>query len=205
MREIVAALSRLGVVSRIACFGSLAEGRDDCWSDIDLIVACDDPDASSWIAAGAIRAAKPVCFYRMFTGVDQPSGRYWFANESPFNRIDISFHSVEGYAALRQGGLKQGHAMTMKEVFATTESLNLVSNQAIHSPAAPVSIEPYETEAGRALYFHLEAVKDHLRHRQAKRDWRDTRDTLAQMVGQYGNLPFGGGDFFGLATRCLEL
>jgi hypothetical protein len=81
--ELVAALAEVTGVRRIASFGSVAAGRADPWSDLDLFVACADVDRTAWVAAAAIRAAKPVLIYRMFTGVPQPSGRYWFADEPP--------------------------------------------------------------------------------------------------------------------------
>jgi predicted nucleotidyltransferase len=65
--EVVAALSAITAVRRIDSFGSLATGLADAWSDLDLLVACEDPQATAWLAAGAIRSSKRVAFYRMFT------------------------------------------------------------------------------------------------------------------------------------------
>src|SRR3954470_4293230 len=94
-RELVASLSAITSIRNIDSFGSVAAGDADEWSDLDLLVWCELPEQTAWLAAAAIRSIKRVAFYRMFTGVSQPSGRYWFCNESPFHRLDVSFHSPE--------------------------------------------------------------------------------------------------------------
>lgn len=204
-REVVSALSRLSTVRRIASFGSLAEGRSDRWSDVDLFVACEDIASSPWVAAAAIRAAKPVCFYRMFTGVAQPSGRYWFADESPFHRIDISFYCVADYLELRRVGLKNGHPMTTREEYSATAATDLMRDQSSYGSATAATIQRHETEAGRCLYFHLEAVKQRMRGGPGKHDARETHAALARAIEQSEAASFAGGDFVGLARRCLDL
>jgi hypothetical protein len=99
-RELVAALSAITSVRNIDSFGSVATGCADQWSDLDLLISCEVPEHTAWLAAGAIRSTKRVAFYRMFTGVAQPSGRYWFCNESPFHRLDVTFHSPAEHAAV---------------------------------------------------------------------------------------------------------
>lgn len=173
-REIVAALSRLTTVRRIASFA-------------------------------AIRAAKPICFYRMFTGVPQPSGRYWFADESPFHRIDISFYLVADYLALCHDRSKNGHAITMREEYSAAAAPDPMRDRSSYTPVPAVVIQPHETQAGCCLYFHLEAVKDRMRGRRGKRDSRDTHAALARVIEESGAVTFGGGDFIGLAKRCLGL
>jgi hypothetical protein len=111
--ELGAALAEVTGVRRIASFGSVAAGRADPWSDLDLFVACADVDRTAWVAAAAIRAAKPVLFYRMFTGVPQPSGRYWFADEAPFTRLDVSFYAPADFEAVCRNGLKKEHPVTV--------------------------------------------------------------------------------------------
>jgi hypothetical protein len=98
--EIVTALAGVPGVRRIASFGSVAVGRADRWSDLDLFVVCADVDHTAWYAVAAIRSAKPVLFYRMFTGVPQPSGRYWFSDETPFTRLDVSFYTASRLSAV---------------------------------------------------------------------------------------------------------
>jgi hypothetical protein len=205
MGEVVAALSRVTAVRRIASFGSIAEGRSDAWSDVDLVVACEDAPVSSWMAAGAIRAAKRVCFYRMFTSMGQPSGRYWFADESPFHRIDISFYSVAEYVEVCRDGVKGGHAIRAREEYVASGAADLARDRTMYEAGAAVTIQPQETEAERCLYFHLEAVKERMRGRRGKRDWRETREALVRAIEECGAATSGGGEFVGLARRCLDL
>jgi hypothetical protein len=94
--ELVAALSAISSVRSIDSFGSIATGSADQWSDLDLLISCEAPEHTAWLAAAAIRSTRRVAFYHMFTGVSQPSGRYWFCNESPFHRLDVSFYSRDG-------------------------------------------------------------------------------------------------------------
>jgi predicted nucleotidyltransferase len=105
LREIVTTLSQLTCVRSIHSFGSVAIGTSDQWSDLDLLVECADVDKTPWRAAAAIRALKPVLFYRMFSGVPQPSGRYWFCDESPFLRLDVSFHSTAEHRGVVENGV----------------------------------------------------------------------------------------------------
>ncbi len=201
--EIVAALSQLTCVRQVASFGSLAEGRADAWSDVDLLVACEQVERAAWIAAGAIRAAKPVIFCRTFTGVSQPSGRYWFAGELAFNRVDISFSSVPDFVATSQAGHIQSHPITLCAEY-VSEAVANVSVDARRLPAfPPLAIGQAEVEAGRQLYLHLEAVKDRLRGRKGKRDSRDTREALRRVLDH--PVDAAGGDFARLAWECLNL
>ncbi len=181
-REIVAALSQLTCVRQVASFGSLAEGRADAWSDVDLLVACEEVERSAWIAAAAIRAAKAVIFYWTFTGVAQPSGRYWFAGELPFNRVDISFASVPDFVATSRAGHLQGHPITLRTEYMSAAVADAAADARRLPASSPLAIGQAEVEAGRQLYLHLEAVKDRLRGRRGKHDSRDTREELRRVL-----------------------
>ena len=159
--EVLSILAKKPCVRRIALFGSLADNRADSWSDIDMIVACDGVEANAWATAHAITSAKPVLFYRKFSTREQPSGRYWFAGESPFNRLDISFISLDEYMSYFVDPSLFGHEITLREVYASDSS----SNTAIDT-ASKRFLEPatdYETEIGMYVYFSLEALKHYLR------------------------------------------
>src|SRR5256885_10953171 len=104
--ELIGALSAITSVRNIETFGSIASGRGDQWSDLDLLVSCEMPEQTAWLAAAAIRSTKCVAFYRMFSSVSQPSGRYWFCNESPFHRLDVTFHSPSEHAAICRSGVR---------------------------------------------------------------------------------------------------
>jgi hypothetical protein len=201
--EIVSALSQLSSVRRIASFGSVAEGRADAWSDLDLLVACEDVCRAAWYAAAAIRAAKPVVFYRMFTGVPQPSGRYWFAGETPFNRLDVSFHSLRDFEAMCRAGHYNDHPIATRMEYVAESAVDTRVDSRRH-PASPIlAISQAEAEAGRLLYFHIEAVKERLRGLVGQRDSRDTRAALMRALAV--RTEAGGGHFIGLAGACLDL
>jgi hypothetical protein len=202
--EVVAALAKVTGVRRIASFGSVAAGRADPWSDVDLFVACADVDRTAWFAAAAIRAAKPIFFYRMFTGVPQPSGRYWFADESPFTRLDVSFYAPADFEAVCRDGLTVDHPVTVRiEHVCDPAPVALLPDPASHTAAPVLDITPAETEAGRLLYVHLEAVKAERRGHVGKRDSRQTREALRHCLAT--PLEMAGGDFERLARQCLEL
>ena len=158
--EVLSVLAGMGCVRRVALFGSLAESRADSWSDIDMIVACDDAKVNAWSAVLAITTAKPVLFYRKFSTREQPSGRYWFAGESIFNRLDISFICLDEYQSYFVDPSLFGHEIALREVYAS----DLNSNAASAEPNR--FLEPatdYETEIGMYVYFSLEALKHYLR------------------------------------------
>ena len=88
----------LGVLTNLACvrdvgvFGSFAMDTWDEWSDIDLVVACDDPVESGRLIMAEINARLPILCFRPFSAKEAANGRYWFKGHSPFHKLDISFH-----------------------------------------------------------------------------------------------------------------
>lgn len=202
--ELVAALARVTGVQRIASFGSVAAGRADPYSDLDLIVACAEVDRTAWFAAAAIRAAKPVLFYRPFTGVTQPSGRYWFVDEAPFTRLDVSFYAPTAFEAVCRTGLKENHPVTVRiEHVRDPAPVAPLADAASHTAVPMLDITLAEIEAGRLLYVHLEAVKAARRGQVGKYDRRQTREALRHHLA--APLEVAGGDFERLARECLDL
>jgi hypothetical protein len=193
-RELVAALSAISSVRNIDSFGSVAAGCADQWSDLDLLVSCEVPEQTAWLAVAAIRSAKPVAFYRMFTGVAPPSGRYWFCNESPFHRLDITFHSPAEHAAVRQAGVRGGHPIQLRPEYVAEVSADAPADPSpdtrLISPIERVDVTPCETEIGRLLYLHLEAAKAQLRGRPAKRNVLQTRAALLRAAPDTPSLSF---------------
>ncbi|MHB1456709.1 MAG: nucleotidyltransferase domain-containing protein [Armatimonadota bacterium] len=158
--EVISALKTVPSVRAIALFGSLAAEKADSWSDVDMLVACDDVEASKWIAASALRDAKKVLFYRPFTTAMQPFGRYWFVGESPFHKIDISFDSVEEYEGFLQGKDRRGCEIVTREVYRRTTQY---TNESNHIPPFPLTIGEYEQEVGSYIYRSLCSLKSVLR------------------------------------------
>jgi hypothetical protein len=202
-RELVAALSAITSVRNIDSFGSVATGCADQWSDLDLLISCEVPEHTAWLAAGAIRSTKRVVFYRMFTAVAQPSGRYWFCNESPFHRLDVTFHSPAEHAAVCRSGVRGGHPIHVRPEYMAHVPADLSADRRLTSPAGRVDVTPCETEIGRLLYRHLEAVKTQLRGRLAKRNVLETRAALLAAAAETPILA-GGGDLVGYVASVDE-
>ena len=198
--EMVAALSAISCVRAVDSFGSLASGSADRWSDLDLLVACEAPEQTAWLAAGAIRAAKQVAFFRMFTGVKQPSGRYWFDGESPFHKLDISFHRLDERQAVASSGVRLGHPIDVKVEYEAHRAADPAADLRHHSPAAAIDVRLRETEIGSLVYTHLLAAKDHLRGQASKWNMTDTRKALLDAAAAMPKLA-GGGDLAGLVAR----
>jgi len=158
--EIVAALGTLPFVRSLALFGTLADATADTWSDVDMLVACDDCDRTCWTAAKAIREAKPVLLYRPFSSAPQPLGRYWFAGESPFHRLDVSLHSVEDYDRQLREPVLLGHAMMIREL-----GLPQKRSQGMSAcvTAAPISMSKEEVEIGSWIVRMGNSIKATMR------------------------------------------
>jgi hypothetical protein len=200
--EVVRALAQVSSVRAIASFGSLAAGCSDEWSDVDLFVACEDVEDSAWLAAAAVRRAKPVLFYRTFSVGQQPSGRYWFADESPFNRLDVSFYTPEGFEAVCRDGVHADFPVTVRSEYVRGEAPTTAPGAHFH-PSGPLRITPGEQSIGRLLYVHLEAAKAYRRKLDCKWDLRETRAALAAALS---TRPITvGGDFQRLARAALQL
>ena len=157
--EIVEILQQLPFVQIITLGGSILEGRNDCWSDIDVWVECDQVQENQWIAANHLRESKPVLFYRMFKGPNQPSGRYWFSNESVFHKLDISFHSREEFGNLRKHAIQKGYVSrelhsVQNSNFVNTELITLIN---------PLPITEKEQEIGLWMRRTLDRSKGKLR------------------------------------------
>jgi hypothetical protein len=203
--ELVSALARLSTVRRIASYGSIAEGRTDQWSDIDLAVACDPFDIGAWLAASAIRATKPVLYYRTFHNRVQPLGRYWFTDESPFQRLDISFYSLDDYSLLLATGMQDGHPQTYHEEHVATDRCDPDADCRKHNPARPVVFSPTELDTGGLPFVFLEAIKAKMRGRKIKWSQYESGEELRNALASPECASFGGGDFAGLVRKCLAL
>jgi len=202
-REIIGTLSMLPFIQRIAVFGSLAEEHTDCWSDVDLWVACDDVEHTQWIAASAIRAAHSVLFYRMFGNAAQPAGRYWFDHESPFHKIDISFHSCSDYQIIINQPLYFGYPVTVCEVYARKAPALSVD---LPAPCYPVEISATERAIGMQVYYMLRAIKLYSRGEWERSIVEERYAALRAVMGSLNrSAVMGGGKIGELTYRVLDL
>lgn len=158
--EIITALKSVPSVKAIALFGSLAAGSSDVWSDVDMLVACDDAETQKWTATSAVRDAKQVLFYRPFTSVMQPFGRYWFVGESPFHKIDISFDPIDAYEGFMKGKDRNGCEIVTCEVYRRTVPYVPETH---HVDPFPLAIDEYEQQVGSCIYRSLCSLKSVLR------------------------------------------
>ncbi|MHB0937166.1 MAG: hypothetical protein ACYDCO_12975 [Armatimonadota bacterium] len=197
--EIVNLLAASPAVAAVSLFGSLAEERADAWSDVDLHVACAS-EAGRWAAAAAIRAGKPVEFYRTFSAAPQPSGRYWFTDESPFQKIDISFFTIAEYRAMQARPIVLGQPITLREVY--TQAVSAASESAVEP--LPLDLSGEEIEIGRRVYRLSLSARVRAR---GKADGQHLEEDIAGLRAAFGDLPpdftAGGGHLGRLAARML--
>lgn len=77
-------------IDSIYTFGSIAKGVSDEYSDIDLIASVKSGEIN---LSEMLEPYLSVLYYRSFSSSSYPSGRYWFRELSPFQKLDISFHT----------------------------------------------------------------------------------------------------------------
>lgn len=204
MNEIVTILADLPTVHSIGVFGSLARKNSDRWSDIDMLVGCENLHSTEWQAADAIRSAKSVLYYRKFSLLEPPSGRYWFDSESPFHRIDISFHTVEEFQSYLIEPVRYGHDLTLREVYRSNATLPFVDSL-INEYHRRV-IDPAEQETGLWIYRLIERTKAHMRGGRTIEDLISTGDTLRNHLSNLSpEVVIVGGDIHSLAQRVLDI
>jgi predicted nucleotidyltransferase len=210
--DVVAALAAAPEVAAISLFGSLAAGTWDGLSDVDVLVAHEGGEEDAWTCAAAIRAAMPVRFYRMFSGVEQPAGRYWFWGESPFHHVDVSFHPAERYEVVRRDGVREGFPISAREVFRRSTSdaptpiapPGPVDAAAVHSLACHIGER--ERSVGAAVYTMLYRTKQYLRAHIDRAAYDDAyREFLRGAAGVGRDEPFAGGALGDLVQECLAL
>jgi hypothetical protein len=155
---LVAALSSLTCVRRIDSFGSVATGTADQWSDLDLLVTCHDVEQTAWLGAAVIRATREIAFYRMFTDVRQPSGRYWFRGESPFHRVDVSFLSTTARAEIAASGEREGYPVILQSEYVAQCAVDPAADAHRVVPAPRIETAA-DAGVGKLLYRYLEATK----------------------------------------------
>ncbi|MHB1157454.1 MAG: DNA-3-methyladenine glycosylase I [Phycisphaerales bacterium] len=199
--QITTSLSKLPGVQRIAVFGSLATNTADAYSDVDMFVVCDDVPSCSWAAVHALRLAKPVLFYRMFSTDHQPAGRYWFDDSSPLTRLDISFHTAPDYQQLLATGQYLGYPLQTRTLHVA--SANPIA--AVSVPPAPLVITHDETFFGERIYRIVRAVKNALRHQPFRYSAADCITWLNEAIARTQHHRFAGGDGHALARACLQL
>ena len=103
--EIVRSFSESSGVNKVGVAGPLAVGEHDGYDEIQIVVASANPK----FVVGLLDDLFPVRYYRQFSHMDQPSGRFWLHDESPFNFVALAFYSeLEFTTAANNGELMHG-------------------------------------------------------------------------------------------------
>ncbi|MDO8452816.1 MAG: hypothetical protein Q7S79_03640 [bacterium] len=139
----------------------------------------------------------------MFSTASQPSGRYYFEGESPFNKLDISFLTQAEFDTICSDKRIGSHAIVPNLLHVAGQIASAEADLRKRAPWTAVTITGWETEAGRLLYVHLEAVKARLRGRVAKQSDTETRADLLRMLSNSHQT--SGGNWVSLAQQCVGL
>lgn len=163
--DLVDALAACPAVSRVAIFGSLANGEHDGWSDIDAICAVEGEDGA-WQAAAALRQAMPLRWHGLFSATAAPSGRHWLLGESVFHSIDLTYASIGIFEHTLAHGVR-GHAL-LPDV--------RLEREGVASPGRPIiEVVSEDYDFTHALYITTKAMRDYLR---ARRAWDDLASAM---------------------------
>ena len=103
--EIATSFSESGDVSRVGLAGPLAMGNYDGYDEIQIVVSTEKPR----FIVDLLDDLFPIRYYRQFSHMDQPSGRFWLHDESPFNFVALAFYPESEFtSAVNKGVLAHG-------------------------------------------------------------------------------------------------
>lgn len=192
-------------VERVMAFGSLAVDRCDAYSDVDWLVAVDQPDAA-WQVVDAIRQDMPVLFYRKFSSDRQPAGRYWFKDQSPMTRLDVSFHSPDALDRIGDSELYLDHPVTCRLLYQRQASHRLdTSHNSIWASTKALTISSLETHLGQCLYRVSCAINRAMRGRTYRHGLEPCFADLVDAMAQTRNVAWAGGDGDALGRAYIAL
>ena len=159
---IIGSIAEVPGVERVMTFGSLVDNAFDAFSDVDLFVVI-DPNDWAWAVADVIRAHHPVLFYRMFSTDRQPAGRYWFKDQSPMTRLDISFHSPQAMSQIVSTGMYMGHQVMCRTCY-ERDAINTTISPASSIKQRFLHFTDEETHLGSCIYRLSCAIRHAMRH-----------------------------------------
>jgi len=103
--EITTSFSESGYVNQVGLAGPLALGNHDGYDEIQIVVSTEKPR----FIVDLLDDLFPIRYYRQFSYMDQPSGRFWLHDESPFNFVALAFYPESEFtAAINKGELAHG-------------------------------------------------------------------------------------------------
>ena len=150
--EIVRSFSESGGVKKVGLAGPLALGNHDGYDEIQIVVSSENPE----FVVGLLDDLFPVRYYRQFSHMDQPSGRFWLHDESPFNYVALAFYSeLEFTAAASDGELVHG-APFREQIYSGEKKI-------IHPRGYQVPDTSPESKLSKNLEPALDAIRSVMR------------------------------------------
>ncbi len=200
--SLVGALSKHGSVEEIALFGSLVKGDVDQYSDIDMIVAISSPING----LEALGHFGEVRYYRSFSSVKFPSGRYWMKGYSVFNKIDISFHTLDEFEKIVLHGDPEGYTTPPFNI--EWKANRVTSAKSISTNidmASPYIFSEAEDKIGKLVYRLSRSLKSVYRNESPEHDPHDVYSELSSLWAIHSNSKWVGGALDSLVTEILSL
>ncbi len=103
--EITTSFSESGYVNQVGLAGPLALGNHDGYDEIQIVVSTEKPR----FIVDLLDDLFPIRYYRPVSYMDQPSGRFWLHDESPFNFVALACYTESEFtAAINKGELAHG-------------------------------------------------------------------------------------------------
>lgn len=167
-QDVTAILAALPVVTNVLCFGSMARGAWDRWSDIDLIAVIATQGHFLDVLT-ALEAAKPILHRNHFVATAAPAGGHVlgiiFQGASVFHCVDLNLLTANDYAdetAIARFG-------PMIPLYAAHHPERAPSSTTDTAPASEVE-DVVEAQLKVGLHFTKKAAKRVLRGQPAHAD-----------------------------------
>lgn len=115
--EIITSFSESGGITKVGLAGPLAVSNHDGYDEIQIVVSTENPQ----FVVDLLDDLFPIRYYRQFSHMDQPSGRFWLYDESPFNFVALAFYSEAEFATAVNNG-ELAHGAPFREFLCSNEN-----------------------------------------------------------------------------------
>ena len=171
--EIIKSFSESDGVNKVGLAGPLAVDNHDGYDEIQIVVSSENPE----FAVDLLDDLFPIRYYRQFSHMDQPSGRFWLHDESPFNYVALAFYSeIEFTNAANSGEL--AHGAPFRELVYSGEK------KMMHSRRYEIPDTSGESMLSKNLEPTLNAIKSVMRGEGEMARVRDCVLELQSVQGQ---------------------
>lgn len=180
--DVTDTLTQAEYVRKIMCFGSVARGTPDRWSDIDLLVVTETRPQFLDVLR-CIETVKPILHRNHFVAHMEPAGGHvlgmTFQGESVFHCIDLNLLTSQEYqtdTALKRFGV-------IKTLYTSDQPMTaaIVDETSVESEVE----DPHEARIKVAVHFTKKAVKKVLRGEADLEDLRQRSAALQQVMADY--------------------